>query len=390
MMFCTNCGGSLEQKTTSKEATGQKASGGGPKPKPMLSKIIVGLVAALIVVFVVHKWSEDDKKQIEANKLLAFAKYDEIGEFGGYGAKGLALVRDNDHSWYGFINERFEECIPCIYQRIEPFEGDVTIVELADKYALMNKHGEIVMPLKYSEIEEFSDVGYARATANDKWWLINRKGEEIRPLPFIGFYEGHEWIDFGLPSGTLWATCNIGADKPEDYGNYYAWGETSTKSSYNWSTYQYANGTSLDDPQLTKYCNSASHGYNGFTDNLTVLQPSDDAATANWGNGWKTPTKEQWEELYGNITHTWTTQNGVYGRLFTLGNGERSLFLPAAGVRHGSSLYYAGSYGVYWSSSLDTGGPSIAWHFYFFSDDTGMNYYDYRYLGRSVRAVREN
>ena len=181
----------------------------------------------------------------------------------------MALVRDNDHSWYGFINERYEECIPCIYQRIEPFEGDVTIVELADKYALMNKHGEIVGHLKYSEIGDFSDDGNARATANDKYCLINRKGEEIRLL-FTGIYEGHEYVDLGLPSGTLWATCNIGADKPEDYGNYYALGETKPQSnnSYPWSSYKYANGAY---DKLTKCCNKSDYGNNGFTDNQTGL-----------------------------------------------------------------------------------------------------------------------
>ena len=191
-----------------------------------------------------------------------------------------------------------------------------------------------------------------------------------------------DWVDLGLPSGLLWATRNVGADSPEDYGDYFAWGETSPKSVYDWSTYRYCNG---DYNQLTKYCSDSNYGYYGFTDNLTILQPSDDAATANYGG--RTPTKEEWEELMDHTTSQWTTQNGVNGRRFTGSNGN-SLFLPAAGVRLGSSLYYAGSYGYYWSSSLSTSYPYGAWHF-FLSDDQYVNC-DYRYVGFTVRAVRQN
>ena len=193
----------------------------------------------------------------------------------------------------------------------------------------------------------------------------------------------HAYVDLGLPSGLLWATCNVGADTPEDYGDYFAWGETTTKSTYNWSTYQYCNGSYNT---LAKYCNKSNYGYNGFTDKLTTLLPEDDAATANWGTDWRMPTKEEWQELFNNTTVTWTTQNGVNGRLFTASNGN-SLFLPAAGCRDDSSLYNAGSYGVYWSSSLNTGSPSSAWSFDFNSDDCGMSNY-YRYCGQSVRPVR--
>ena len=196
---------------------------------------------------------------------------------------------------------------------------------------------------------------------------------------------GHGYVDLGLPSGTLWATCNIGATKPEEYGDYYAWGETQTKNVYNWSIYMYCNG---DYNQLTKYCNNSYLGNNGFTDNLTTLEPSDDAATVNWGSGWRTPTKEQWEELMENTTNKWTTQNGVEGRLFTSKKNSESLFLPAAGYRWVGDLDHVGSGGYYWSSSLDTDDPNDAWYFYFDSDGYYMNYGYYRFIGRSVRAVR--
>ena len=204
-----------------------------------------------------------------------------------------------------------------------------------------------------------------------------------------GGSNGHAYVDLGLPSGTLWATCNVGADTPEGYGDYFAWGETQPREYYDWSTYQYANGTSWQDPQLTKYCTNADYGYNGFTDNLTTLLPEDDAATANWGNGWRMPTKEEWQELY-QTTVTWTTQNGVNGRLFTASNGN-SLFLPAAGYRCDGSLWHAGSYGDYWSSSLYTERPNFAWDFYFTGICDLDNYYrDYGFTVRPVCSSRQN
>ena len=190
------------------------------------------------------------------------------------------------------------------------------------------------------------------------------------------------WVDLGLPSGLLWADRNVGAQSPEDYGNYYAWGETSTKEVYDWTTYAYGNA----DDALTKYCNMSNYGLNGFTDNLTTLEASDDAATVNLGGNARTPRDYEWRELMDNTTATWTTRNGVYGRLFTASNGK-SIFLPAAGGRGGSYLDFAGERGYYWSSTLGTDYPDGAWYFYFDSGYQGMSNYE-RYDGLSVRAVR--
>lgn len=192
------------------------------------------------------------------------------------------------------------------------------------------------------------------------------------------------WVDLGLPSGLLWADRNVGASTPEEFGDYYAWGETATKSTYNWSTYAYGN----DYDQLTKYCNNSSRGLNGFTDNLTILQPGDDAAMANMGNGARTPTRAEWQELLDNTVSVWTTQNDVNGRLFTASNGN-SIFLPAAGNRVDAGLSDAGSYGYYWSSSLSTDYPFGAWSFFFSSSFQRMDYGN-RSSGFSVRAVRHN
>ena len=197
----------------------------------------------------------------------------------------------------------------------------------------------------------------------------------------IEFFNPSDWVDLGLPSGLLWATRNVGASSPEDYGAYFAWGETRYKIYYNWSHYRYCNGSYNT---LTKYCNDSDYGYNGFTDNLTTLQPSDDAATANYGG--RTPTYAEWQELLNNTTVQQATQNGVNGRLFTASNGN-SLFLPAAGYRVESRLENAGEIGYYWSSSLGTDGPYYAWHFDFISNYQGIYGY-HRQAGRSVRAVR--
>ena len=188
----------------------------------------------------------------------------------------------------------------------------------------------------------------------------------------VGGGDEHAYVDLGLPSGLLWATCNVGAETPEEYGDYFAWGETQPKSVYNWDTYQYGDGSTF-----TKYTGS---------DGLATLLPEDDAAAANWGNGWRLPTKEEWEELYNNTTVTWTQQNGVNGRLFTASNGS-NLFLPAAGYRYDSSLHYAGSDGGYWSSSLYTDSPYSAWYLYFYSGYYDMGYYSGRDYGLSVRPV---
>ena len=197
---------------------------------------------------------------------------------------------------------------------------------------------------------------------------------------------GHEYVDLGL--SVKWATCNIGASKPEGYGDYYAWGEISTKNDYSWSTYKYCNG-SYD--KLTKYCNDSGYGNNGFTDGKTKLELSDDVARQKWGGSWRMPTRAEQDELRNtnNCTWTWTTQNGVKGYLVTSkksGHEGASIFLPAAGYRDGAGLDDAGSYGDFWSSSLNTDTPGRAYCLYFNSGEVDWNGSN-RYYGQSVRPV---
>ena len=193
-----------------------------------------------------------------------------------------------------------------------------------------------------------------------------------------------EYVDLGLPSGIKWATCNVGATTPEEYGDYFAWGETQPKDNYYWDSYKYCNG-SYDT--MTKYC---TYSYYGTVDNKTTLELTDDAAHVNWGGKWRMPTKAEQDELRSssNCTWTWTTQNGVNGYKVTSKKNGNSIFLPAAGCRSYDNLSGAGSYGFYWSSSLGTSDGYFAYRVSFGS--SYVDWYGYnRCNGQSVRAVCE-
>ena len=177
---------------------------------------------------------------------------------------------------------------------------------------------------------------------------------------------GHEYVDLGLPSGLKWATCNVGASKPEEYGNHYAWGEISTKSNY-----------SSD--------NSVTYGKK-FSD--IGGNPTYDVARKQWGSTWRLPTKAEFEELRQNCTWTWTIQNGIKGYKVTSKKNGNSIFLPAAGWRNGTSLYGQGTYGFYWSSTPHESYSYYAYSLYFISG-YHYTYWYYRNYGQSVRPVSE-
>ena len=198
---------------------------------------------------------------------------------------------------------------------------------------------------------------------------------------FATFKDGYEYVDLGLPSGLKWAAYNVGATKPEEYGGYYAWGETEEKEDYGWETYKWCNG-SYDT--MTKYCTDSSYG---TVDNKTTLDLEDDVAHVKWGGDWRMPNTEEQRELLNECTWKWTTLNGVKGYRVTGPNGN-SIFLPAAGYRYGTDIYNRGYYGDCWSSSLDSNSRYYAYSLYF-----GDYYYDWdlynRYYGQSVRPVSE-
>ena len=190
-----------------------------------------------------------------------------------------------------------------------------------------------------------------------------------------------EAVDLGLPSGVKWAAFNVGATKPEEYGGYYAWGETEEKSDYTWSNYKWCKGS---ETSMTKYCTSSSYG---TVDNKTLLAPEDDVAHVKWGDGWRMPTRAEQDELRDNCAWVWTTRNGVNGyKVISKTNGN-SIFLPAAGYRNGSEVHYIDSYGYCWSSSL-YGSDSHSAYYLNFSSDV-IDYFNggFRYYGRSVRPV---
>lgn len=190
------------------------------------------------------------------------------------------------------------------------------------------------------------------------------KNEVLLQTSVSGTENGHDYVDLGLPSGLKWATCNVEASTPEGYGEYFAWGETNTKSTYSLDTYTY-------------------------TDNKPVLDLADDAANANWGGAWRMPTDAEWQELRDNCTWTWTTLNGING-VEVKGSNGNAIFLPAAGFRSSNDVFYTGHYGCYWSSSLDTAAPNNAKFVEFRSENNDIfrNYYS-RVCGQSVRAVME-
>ena len=221
----------------------------------------------------------------------------------------------------------------------------------------------------------------------------NNGGEET-PEP-ADPYNGHAYVDLGLPSGLKWATCNVGATKPEEYGNYYAWGEVEPKSTYSWSTYKFMDSSVNDWNGLNRYtiADGQTDGVwydsegNFIGDNKTTLDKEDDAATVNMGGSWRMPTKAEQDELRTECSWTWTTLNGVNGYNVEGPNGN-SIFLPAAGCRFDSDLDGAGSGGDYWSSSLNTSYSGGAYGLNFGSDGVDWNG-SYRYYGPSVRGVIE-
>ena len=157
--------------------------------------------------------------------------------------------------------------------------------------------------------------------------------------------EPKEPVDLGLPSGLKWATCNIGAESPEDYGYYFAWGEVEPDSSYNWPDYKWCKGK---QKTFTKYCTCND---DGTVDDKTELESADDAAVVNWGGSWRMPTEDEMRELVDNCTWTWTSQNGVAGSLATGPNGN-SIFFPVGGYKLFDRLEGAES-GFYYSKSLE-------------------------------------
>lgn len=202
------------------------------------------------------------------------------------------------------------------------------------------------------------------------------ENEETLDKNVAGTEVVHEYVDLGL--SVKWATCNVGASSPEEYGDYYAWGETEPDAFYDWSTYQWGSSSSV-----IKYCTSSKFGP---VDNKQALEPSDDVAQVKWGSNWRTPTRDEQDELRDKCTWTWTTLNGTNGYKVTSKKNGNSIFLPAAGYRFGSSLGCAGTHGYYWSNTICTTHPDIAYSIRVYKSYVDWDYNN-RYIGYSVRPV---
>lgn len=185
-------------------------------------------------------------------------------------------------------------------------------------------------------------------------------------------------VDLGL--SVKWASYNVGAISPGDYGNFYAWGETESKEDYDWSTYIWCRG---DKSSMIKY--NIERGY-GRVDGKTCLTTSDDVAHQEWGGKWRIPTAKEWKELCNLCDWTWTSQIGHNGYKVTSRRNGNSIFLPAAGCHFIVKYNQSSIYGRYWSSSLDEDYPYRAISIFFREDKidwTGES----RYIGLSIRPV---
>jgi hypothetical protein len=244
------------------------------------------------------------------------------------------------------------------------FEGDLDSPGIDGYYWSSTQH------------PSYSDNAYGLYFGSDRAYLghgYRNNGQSVRPVekPTASNVPA-EAIDLGLPSGIKWASCNVGASKPEEYGGYYAWGETEEKETYDWSVYIHCDGS-------YETCHDLGSDISGT---------EYDIAQVKWGGNWCVPTLDDIKELLENCTSEWTTLNGVNGRKFTGPNGN-SIFLPAAGFRWDSGLSYAREFGYYWSSTQDPSYSTFACCLYFGSGDPDWDIYT-RYFGLSVRPVARN
>lgn len=202
--------------------------------------------------------------------------------------------------------------------------------------------------------------------------------QSVKPKPATqGRHQGYEWVDLGLPSGLKWATCNVGATRPERMGDYFSWGETYSKGEYQTSNYKWG-----DDGDIQKYCTDSEAG---IVDGREKLLLSDDAARSQWGGYWRIPTKEECQELRTQCNWKWTQKNGVNGQMVTGPNGN-SIFLPAAGYREAGYVEEAGECGYYWTSTLNT--STMADCLFCLPGGGGVMFWA-RFAGCTVRAVTE-
>lgn len=270
-----------------------------------------------------------------------------------------------------FLNGMVQPNVP-LYQMFKDIQAKVS--EKTNNEQIPSINDDLVGSFYFNaSITSTSNLANSSARNRSTQTLNTNNLTQVKP----------EYVDLGL--SVKWATFNVGASKPEEYGDYYAWGETATKNNYEWDSYRWCEGS---ETTLIKYCNRSSYGK---TDAKTVLDDEDDVAHVKWGGNWRMPTVSEQVELRDNCKWTWTTRNGVSGYLVTSkksGYTDRSIFLPAAGYMAQSKTYNVGYSCCYWSSTLRTDSyPYFAWCYFSTSEITGWDSLGYRNCGRSVRPV---
>lgn len=302
----------------------------------------------------------------------------------------------------GLIDVDFCDFLPCIFDYVSvkldgcvelefksrPYDAGFRTLKLPEgkcaseyvddiKYEIESglKHGRLVFCVKRGNgvIQKIflnprglnSKEGLMRLQENDAYKLLKQEIDKFAyKISAKDFeYNGHAYVDLNLPSGTKWATCNVGASTPEKIGDYFAWGETEVCEN-------------VDDLEDDNYM---------YEDNPDILPASADVASVKWGEGWRMPTKEEFEELIDMCTYELTEKLGAKGWLFTGPNGN-SIFLPAYETEGASDLGSAGFYGTYWSSSLNTEEPNCAWYLYLSKNNVDISEY-LRVRGLLIRPV---
>ncbi len=304
-----------------------------------------------------------------------YTKYCQLPDYGSNGfADRLMILQPEDDAasvnwgdeWFTPSLEDWGELYSVPHERIVlgyANEGLLFTGSNGQKLYLMGRgymtnHLYPINPSQVFSIETYQgSVNHPTETSNRLGGLAVRPVRKTNSTPNVsggglGVIDNHEYVDLGLPSGNLWATCNIGASAPEANGNYYSWAETSPKESYRWETYKYSYYGSNERIYLTKYCLDSEFGYHGFVDNIQTLEPLDDAAVVNWGGGWRTPSVEDWLELCQNCYSGHATLNNVNGYYFVARNGQ-TLFLPFAGQYYYNDVYCLTNQGDYWLNTLN-------------------------------------
>ena len=351
--------------------------------------------------------------EVASEKVSDFNGETGIALVGEFTVSGTALPTSGN----GTLAELMESCAHTYKTKDGEFTSKSASVTLYDQ----NVYLAIQMsPLQHNIDVKIGDADYNYSMNSDGQVYIalsagnaialnflSKSSSEVK-AGYIYTIERSSLVDLGITSGILWADHNIGGTNPEDYGDYYAWGETTTKGTYGSSNYVYY-ASSLST-KLTKYCNNASYGNNSFTDELTTLEDTDDAAHAtNAKAKWSMPTTEEFADLKNSCYWVWTSDySGKAGYIVYKNKGSEAgslvtssgtpstnystsdthIFLPATGVRMGSTTNGAGTVGNYWSSSLYTGNPHNACLLGFGSGSVSAQNNGSRYLGQSVRPVR--